>query len=178
MCKQKFARAIDGAVFPGIQGGPLMHIIAAKATCFREALSPIFRKYQEQILTNTSALAEALQPLQLSVVSGGTDNHLLLLDLRKSHPDLTGRDAQFALEKVNITTNRNTVPNETRNPFQASGLRLGTAAVTSRGMKKSEMQQIAHIIRVVLDNILGENTSCAVKDEVLALCSRFPLPYK
>ncbi|MDR0715208.1 MAG: serine hydroxymethyltransferase [Puniceicoccales bacterium] len=178
MCKQQFAKDIDSAIFPGIQGGPLMHIIAAKAVCFKEALSPMFERYQQQIIKNASCLAEELQILQLSVVSGGTDNHLLLVDLRDSYPEISGKDAQFALDKVNITTNRNTIPNETRSPFQTSGLRLGTPAVTSRGMKEPEMKQIASMIKLVLDNILHGEESFAIREEVIDLCSKFPLPYK
>jgi glycine hydroxymethyltransferase len=177
MCKQRFAKDIDSSVFPGIQGGPLMHIIAAKAVCFKEALSPMFKKYQGQILANALTLATELQTLQLSIVSGGTDNHLLLVDLRDSHPDITGKDAQFALDRVNITTNKNTIPNETRSPFQASGLRLGTPAVTSRGMGEPEMKQIANMIKLVLDNISGGEALHSIRDDVIALCSEFPLPY-
>ncbi|MDR3273799.1 MAG: serine hydroxymethyltransferase [Puniceicoccales bacterium] len=177
MCKQQFAKDIDSAIFPGTQGGPLMHIIAAKAVCFKEALSPMFKKYQQQILVNASALAVELQTLQLSIVSGGTDNHLLLIDLRDSHPEISGRDAQCALERVNITTNRNTVPNETRSPFQASGLRLGTPAVTSRGMKEPEMKQVANMIKVVLDNVSRGEEFSTIREDVMELCSEFPLPY-
>lgn len=178
MCKRQFAKNIDSAVFPGTQGGPLMHIIAAKAVCFKEALSPTFKKYQKQILANASTLAAELQTLQLSIVSGGTDNHLLLVDLRDSHPDITGKDAQCVLDRVNITTNKNTIPNETRSPFQASGLRLGTPAVTSRGMKEPEMRQIASMIKLVLDNISDGREFSSIREEVIALCSKFPLPYR
>ncbi|MDR1255343.1 MAG: serine hydroxymethyltransferase [Puniceicoccales bacterium] len=177
MCKQQFAKDIDAAIFPGTQGGPLMHIIAAKAVCFKEALSPIFKKYQQQTLANASHLAAELQALQLSIISGGTDNHLLLVDLRDSHPEISGKDAQCALEKVNITTNRNTVPNETRSPFQASGLRLGTPAVTSRGMGVSEMKQIANMIKLILDNVSNEKEFPAIREGVIELCAEFPLPY-
>jgi glycine hydroxymethyltransferase len=155
-----------------------MHIIAAKAVCFKEALSPLFKRYQKQILSNASALAAELQALQLSIVSGGTDNHLLLVDLRDSHPDITGKDAQCALDRVNITTNKNTIPNETRSPFQASGLRLGTPAVTSRGMKEPEMKQIASMIKLVLDNIFDDGEFPSIQEEVVALCSEFSLPYR
>jgi glycine hydroxymethyltransferase len=178
MCKHRFAKDIDAAVFPGVQGGPLMHIIAAKAVCFKEALAPMFRKYQAQILANASILTSELQALQLSIVSGGTDNHLLLVDLRGSHPEVTGKDAQSALDSVNITTNRNTVPNETRSPFQASGLRLGTPAITSRGMKEGEVKQIASMIKIVLDSISDGEILAKVRGEVIALCSKFPLPYR
>lgn len=177
MCKREFAKAIDSAVFPGTQGGPLMHIIAAKAVCFKEALSPMFKKYQQQTLLNSTALVNELQAEHLSIVTGGTDNHLLLVDLRKSHPDITGKDAQCALDVVNITTNKNTIPNETRSPFLASGLRLGTPAVTTRGMKENEMKIIADIIKTVLDNISNTDLLKRMKDNVIDLCKKFPLPY-
>ncbi len=177
MCKKEFAKAIDSAVFPGTQGGPLMHIIAAKAVCFKEALSPMFKKYQEQILINARTLAEELALKKLTIVSGGTDNHLLLVDLRGSHPEITGKDAQNALDKVNITTNRNTIPNETRSPFLTSGLRLGTPAITTRGMKESEVKTIADMIAMVLDNINDTSTLQTIQKHVIDLCVQFPLPY-
>ena len=177
LCKAQFARAIDGAVFPGIQGGPLMHIIAAKAVCFREAARPEFRDYQRRVLENAAALAEILAELGFAVVSGGTDNHLLLLDLRENLPALAGRTAQELLERANITVNKNTIPGETRSPVETSGLRLGTPAVTSRGMGQEELRQIGRWIAEILTASDGEATIAAVREKVLALCARFPLPY-
>ena len=152
MCKEEHGKAIDSAVFPGNQGGPLMHVIAAKATCFKEAAKPTFKEYQQQVITNSSSLATALSAKGFHLVSGGSDNHLMLLDLRPSHPELTGKKGQIALDGANVTLNRNTVPGETRSPFQTSGLRIGTPAVTSRGMKENEMKEIAGIIFDVLSN--------------------------
>jgi glycine hydroxymethyltransferase len=177
LCKQEHAKAIDSAVFPGNQGGPLMHVIAAKATCFQEAGKPEFVNYQKQVKANACALATSLAEYGFHVVSGGTDNHLLLLDLRPSHPEMTGKEAQLALEGANLTLNRNTVPGETRSPFQTSGLRIGTPAVTSRGMKEGEMKVISEIIDQVLrspgDTSVLENE----QKKSLALCKDFPLPY-
>jgi glycine hydroxymethyltransferase len=177
LCRAEFAKKIDSAVFPGGQGGPLMHIIAAKAVCFREAAKPEFRDYARQIRRNAVALADALTARGYKLSSGGTDNHLMLIDLRKSHPNLTGKEAQIALDEANITTNRNTVPGETRSPFQTSGLRLGTPAVTSRGLREPEMALIAE----ALDTVLGGPTDPArlaqAKAIALDLCARFPLPY-
>jgi glycine hydroxymethyltransferase len=177
LCKEEYAKAIDSAVFPGNQGGPLMHVIAAKATCFQEAGKPGFKTYQSQVMANANAMAEALSAHGFHVVSGGTDNHLLLLDLRPSHPDMTGKEAQLALEGANLTLNRNTVPGETRSPFQTSGLRIGTPAVTSRGMKEEDMEIIAEIISAILKNPTDESNLLAQKEKSLALCSKFPLPY-
>lgn len=177
MCKKEFAKAIDSAVFPGTQGGPLMHIIAAKAVCFKEALSPMFKKYQQQIIINASTLATELSAKGLSIATGGTDNHLLLVDLRGSHPDITGKDAQSALDTINITTNRNTVPNETRSPFLASGLRLGTPAITTRGMKENEVRDIADMIKIALDYINDTEVFNDLRSRVVDLCAKFPLPY-
>lgn len=177
MCKKEFAKAIDSAVFPGAQGGPLMHIIAAKAVCFKEALSPMFKKYQQQILLNAQTLASSLSAKGLTITTGGTDNHLLLVDLRDSHPNITGKDAQSALDSVNITTNRNTVPNETRSPFLASGLRLGTPAITTRGMAEPEVQTIADMIKITLDHIADAEVLNNLRSQVTDLCAKFPLPY-
>ena len=146
MCKQEYAKAIDSALFPGTQGGPLMHVIAGKAVCFKEALQPEFHIYQEQILKNSKTLCNAMKGKGYDIVSGTTDNHLFLIDLRKNLPDVSGKEAQIALDAANITLNKNTVPGETRSPFQASGLRIGTPAVTTRGMKEPEMQIIAQMI--------------------------------
>ncbi len=177
LCREEYAKAIDSAVFPGNQGGPLMHVIAAKATCFQEAGKPEFVSYQKQVKANAHAMADALTELGFHVVSGGTDNHLLLLDLRPSHPEMTGKEAQLALEGANLTLNRNTVPGETRSPFQTSGLRIGTPAVTTRGMKEPEMRLIADIIHEVLKNPDDETILKVQREKSLALCSKFALPY-
>jgi len=175
MCRQEYAKAIDSAVFPGSQGGPLMHVIAAKAVCLGEAAKPEFKSYQQQVVLNAKALATGLSQRGLSLVSGGTDNHLLLVDLRPSHPDLTGKVAQNALEKANLTLNRNTVPGETRSPFQASGLRIGSPAVTSRGMMEEQMAEIADLIADVLDDPENDAVLQAAKQKTLAICKEFPL---
>jgi glycine hydroxymethyltransferase len=177
LCKEEHAKAIDSAVFPGNQGGPLMHVIAAKATCFQEAGKPEFANYQKQVKENANALATSLAEYGFHVVSGGTDNHLLLLDLRPSHPEMTGKEAQLALEGANLTLNRNTVPGETRSPFQTSGLRIGTPAVTSRGMKEGEMKVISEIIDQVLRSPGDMSVLENEQKKSLALCKDFPLPY-
>ena len=177
MCKEQYAKAIDSAIFPGTQGGPLMHVIAAKAVCFGEALKDSFKEYQKQVAKNASALADALVKRGLSVVSGGTDNHLILIDLRPSHPELTGKDAQNALDKANVTTNKNTVPGETRSPFKASGIRLGTPAITSRGFVEADMEKIADIIKMVLDAPENEVEIAKAKAIAEELCKKYPLPY-
>ena len=177
MCKEEHAKAIDSAVFPGNQGGPLMHVIAAKATCFREAAKPSFIEYQQQVINNSSALASALNDKGFHLVSGGSDNHLMLLDLRPSHPEMTGKQGQIALDKANVTLNRNTVPGETRSPFQTSGLRIGTPAVTSRGMKENEMREIAGIISLVLSSTEDSSVLNEAQEKALALCNDFALPY-
>jgi glycine hydroxymethyltransferase len=177
MCKKEFAKAIDSVLFPGIQGGPLMHVIAGKAVCFLEALRPEFRRYQQQILDNSKALCEAMKKRGFRIVSGTTDNHLFLIDLRPTHPEMSGKDAQMALERANITLNKNTIPNETRSPFQASGVRIGTPAVTTRGMEAGEMLQIAGLLAEVLGNMADESVIANVKRRVIELCGDFPLPY-
>ncbi len=177
LCRQENGRTIDSSLFPGTQGGPLMHVIAAKAVCFQEALKPQFKEYQGQVVKNAKALAEALLELGFDIVSGGTENHLLMLDFRKTHPDLTGKAAQQALDKANITTNKNTVPGETRSPFQASGLRLGSPAVTTRGLQTEEMKTIAKAIAGVLADPADEEKIAQAKTIALDLCQRFPLPY-
>jgi glycine hydroxymethyltransferase len=177
MCKEEHAKAIDSAVFPGNQGGPLMHVIAAKATCFREAAKPSFIEYQQQVINNSSALASALNDKGFHLVSGGSDNHLMLLDLRPSHPEMTGKQGQIALDKANVTLNRNTVPGETRSPFQTSGLRIGTPAVTSRGMKENQMREIASIISLVLTSPEDSSVLNEAQEKALALCNDFALPY-
>ncbi len=177
MCKEEHGKAIDSAVFPGNQGGPLMHVIAAKAICFGEALKPSFKQYQAQVISNASALADSLSEFGFHLVSGGSDNHLMLVDLRPSHPDLTGKQAQIALEGANVTLNRNTVPGETRSPFQTSGLRIGTPAVTSRGMREPEMSEIGAIINQVIASPEDEESVNQAKEKALALCGNFGLPY-
>jgi len=181
MCKAAHAKAIDSAVFPGTQGGPLMHVIAAKAVCFGECLKPEFKAYSEQIVKNAKALAAAFLSRGYKLVSGGTDNHLFLVDLRTKFPELTAKKAQETLDLANITCNKNTVPFETRSPFQGSGIRLGTPAVTSRGFKEADMEEIASCIDTVLAAIGtdGEATAIAeTKKRVVALTARFPLPYR
>ena len=177
MCREQYAKAIDSAIFPGTQGGPLMHVIAGKAVCFGEALKDSFKEYQKQIVKNSKALAEGLMKRGIGLVSGGTDNHLLLIDLRIKHPDLTGKDAQTALDKANITTNKNTIPGETRSPFKASGIRLGTPAVTSRGMKEEDMDRIAEAIVTVLNAPEDEAEIAKAKAIAEELCKTHPLPY-
>ncbi|MDR3144083.1 MAG: serine hydroxymethyltransferase [Puniceicoccales bacterium] len=177
MCKEKFAQIIDASVFPGTQGGPLEHVIAGKAVCFLEALRPEFKQYQAQIIGNAAALAGAMLARGYHVVTGGTDNHLMLIDLRTVHGNVTGKDAQVALERANVTTNKNTVPHETRSPFLASGIRLGTPAVTTRGMREKEMLKIADLIAMILSHMDDESVAEDVRKEVLRLCAEFPLPY-
>jgi glycine hydroxymethyltransferase len=181
LCKAAQAKGIDSAVFPGTQGGPLMHVIAAKAVCFGECLKPEFKTYSAQIVKNAQALAAAFTKRGYKIVSGGTDNHLFLLDLRPKFPELTAKKAQETLDLAYITCNKNTVPFETRSPFQASGIRLGTPAITTRGMLESEMAEIADCIDVVLAATASEREVAAVaetKKRVVALTGRFPLPYR
>jgi glycine hydroxymethyltransferase len=173
MCGKEFAQAVDKAVFPGMQGGPLMHTIAAKAVCFQEALRPQFRDYNRQIVKNCTVLAQALADGGLRLVSGGTDNHLLLIDL--SNRGITGLEAEKALGLAGITVNKNTIPRETRSPFVTSGLRIGTPAVTSRGMKEPEMRFIGAKILQVLADIQDEREIARVKGEVTAMAGRFPI---
>ena len=171
MCKEEWAKAIDKAIFPGTQGGPLMHVIAAKAVCFGEALTDEFKAYQHQIILNAKALENALRAEGISMVSDGTDNHLILLDFSDS--EMTGKRLETLLEEANITVNKNTVPNEKRSPFVTSGVRVGTPAITSRGLKEEHMVMIAKwIARVVRE---GEAAVPGVKAEVEALMKNFPL---
>lgn len=169
LCKEEFAKAIDKAVFPGTQGGPLMHVIAAKAVAFHEALQPEFKVYQQQIVNNAQALAKALQDMGFRLVSGGTDNHLMLIDVKSK--GLTGKEAEKMLDDANVTVNKNTIPFETEKPSVTSGVRVGTPAVTTRGMKENEMAEIAEIFKVIL---LDKNPQQA-KTMVKALTDRFPL---
>jgi glycine hydroxymethyltransferase len=175
LCKEKYAKEIDSQAFPGIQGGPLMHVIAAKAVCFQEALQPSFRVYQEQIIRNARALAEGMRRNGFRLVSGGTDNHLMLVDVGSK--GVTGKDCQAALDQSGITINKNTIPFETRSPFQASGIRLGTPAVTTRGMKEAEMAAIADMISEVLLDLKHTENIAKVRQRVRELTARFPLPY-
>ena len=176
LCNVGLAQAIDKAVFPGLQGGPLEHVIAAKAVAFREASQPEFAVYAAQIIRNAQALAEALASEGFRIVSGGTDNHLMLVDLRSFDPDLTGKVAQEALDQAGITLNKNTVPGDPRTPFVTSGLRIGTPAVTTAGMREPEMAEIAALISRVLRNPDDSAELAGVRDEVAVLCSKFT-PY-
>lgn len=175
LCKEKYAKEIDSQAFPGIQGGPLMHVIAAKAVCFHEAMQPAFKAYQEQVVRNAAALAEGMKRNGFRLVSGGTDNHLMLVDVGTR--GLTGKDCQIALDDAGITVNKNTIPFETRSPFQASGIRLGTPAVTTRGMKEPEMAAIADMISEVLMDIKNLDNFAKVRSRVRELTAKFPLPY-
>lgn len=175
LCKEKYAKEIDSQVFPGIQGGPLMHVIAAKAVCFHEAMQPAFKTYQEQIVKNAKALADGMKRNGFRLISGGTDNHLMLVDVGAR--GLTGKECQIALDDAGITTNKNTIPFETRSPFQASGVRLGTPAVTTRGMKEAEMAAIADMISEVLMDIKNLDNIAKVRSRVRELTAKFPLPY-
>ncbi len=176
LCKADFAAAIDKSVFPGLQGGPLEHVIAAKAVAFGEAAQPSFSEYARQIVANARALAAALAERGFRLVSGGTDNHLMLVDLRAYDPELTGRQAQETLDRAGITLNRNTIPDDPRPPFVTSGLRIGTPAVTTAGMKEPEMAEIAALIDRALGGSGDDGALDAVRDDVTVLCSKFP-PY-
>ena len=175
LCPEKYAKEIDSQVFPGIQGGPLMHVIAGKAVCLQEALQPTFKAYQEQIVLNARALADGMKRNGFRLVSGGTDNHLMLVDVGAR--GLTGKDCQAVLDEAGITINKNTIPFETRSPFQASGIRLGTPAVTTRGMREPEMAAIADMISEVLMDIKNVDTLTKVRRRVRELTARFQLPY-
>jgi len=171
LMKEEHAAAINRAVFPGLQGGPLMHVIASKAVCFKEAMSPEFKQYQQQVAKNAQALAKALQDNGITLVSGGTDNHLMLMDLRGL--DLTGKVAENMLDEIGITANKNTIPNDPQSPFVTSGIRLGTPAVTSRGFVEEDMVEIAAIIKMTLTDF--ENTQDEARKRVEALCAKYPL---
>jgi len=170
---EEIAKKIDKAIFPGIQGGPLMHIIAAKAVAFKEALLPEFKEYQKQVVKNAKAMADALVKGGLRIVSGGTDNHLMLVDLRAK--GVTGKQAEESLEKAGITCNKNAIPNDPEKPFITSGVRLGTPAITARGMKEDEAVKIAEMIIKVLENVNDDEKIAEVKNEVLKLTEKFPL---
>ena len=171
LCKEEFAKAIDKAVFPGNQGGPLMHIIAAKAVALGEALTEDFKEYGKQIVKNAAVLCDELKALGIDIVSKGTDNHLMLLDLRKY--GISGKELEKRLDEVHITTNKNTIPNDPASPFVTSGLRIGTAAVTTRGFKEEEMKLIAHWIKDVIADFEGNKER--ITKEVEALCEKFPI---
>jgi glycine hydroxymethyltransferase len=175
LCKSEHAKAIDKAVFPGSQGGPLEHVIAAKAVCFKEALSPSFKDYARRVVENARTLAKALIANGFKIVSGGTDNHLMLVDLRNRGGALTGKVAQLALDDAAITVNKNTVPKETQSPFVTSGIRIGTSAVTTRGMGPTEMHQIAALIDRVLRAPDDASVKSSVREEVRTLTRAFPL---
>ena len=171
LCKEKYAKQIDKAIFPGTQGGPLMHTIAAKAVCFREAMSDDFKEYIKNVVNNCKSLALELSKMGINLVSGGTDNHLLLINLTKN--GITGKELEDRLSEVNITVNKNTVPNETRSPILTSGVRIGTAAVTSRGMNENEMKEIAKCIYLSITDF--ENNKDNIKSCVESLCSLHPI---
>ncbi|AQQ55151.1 serine hydroxymethyltransferase [Planococcus lenghuensis] len=173
LCKEEFAKKVDKKIFPGIQGGPLMHVIAAKAVAFGEALQPEFNTYIEQVVKNAKTLADALQSEGIDIVSGGTDNHLLLIDLRSL--GLTGKVAEHALDEVGLTTNKNTIPFDPESPFVTSGIRIGTAAVTTRGFKEAEMQEIAAVIASILKNPEDGDVKKEAAERVANLTSNYPL---
>jgi glycine hydroxymethyltransferase len=173
LCKTKYAKDLDRSVFPGIQGGPLMHIIAAKAVCFREALQPDFAEYQRQLVANARRLAAGLSSAGFRLVSGGTDNHLMLVDVFSR--GLTGKVAEAALGKAAITVNKNAIPFDQNPPMVASGIRVGTPAITSRGMREPEMDIVADLIARALSTPDDDAALAAVKSEVEALCRKFPL---
>ena len=171
LCKEKYAKALDKNIFPGMQGGPLMHIIAAKAVCFKEALEPDFKVYAKNVIANCKVLGEELVKLGFKLLSNGTDNHLILIDL--NNKDITGKEAEKLLDSIGITVNKNTVPNETRSPFVTSGIRIGTAAVTTRGFDKEAMKEIAGIINDAIEN--RNNDLEGLRERVKTLCSKYPL---
>lgn len=174
LCKQEFAKDLDRNVFPGIQGGPLMHVIAGKAVCFGEALKPEFTDYARQIIANCQALCEALQQEGLRIVTGGTDNHLILADVKSSY-GITGKKAEALLDEINITCNKNTIPFDQEKPFVTSGIRLGTAAMTTRGFQEEEFRQVARWITTVLKNPEDETLKAKLRQEVMEMTARYPL---
>lgn len=171
LCKEMYAKQIDKAVFPGTQGGPLEHVIAAKAVCFGEALKPEFRTYQEQIVKNSKALADAMLAEGFDLVSGGTDNHLILVDLRKQN--ITGKEMQSRLDEVYITVNKNGIPNDPQKPGITSGIRIGTPAVTTRGLRETEMKEIARLVRLAAEDF--ENRADEIRRSVTEICGRYPI---
>ena len=175
LCKEEFAKDVDRSVFPGVQGGPLIHVIAAKAVSFGEALQPNFKQYQQQILNNAQVLAQTLADAGLRIVSGGTDNHLMLVDVYMDGKGITGKAAEKALDEVHITVNKNTIPFDTQKPFTASGIRIGTPALTTRGMKEDEMRQIGRMIAAVVHESESEEVKKRVRNEVLEITAKFPM---
>lgn len=175
MCKEQFAADLNRRVFPGVQGGPLMHIIAAKAVAFGEALKPEFKTYQQQVLDNAKALAETLQAAGLRIVSGGTDNHLLLVDVYMDGKGITGKDAEKALDEVHITVNKNTIPFDTQKPFVASGIRVGTPALTTRGMNQDDMRAIGNMIAAIIHDPASDDVKTKVRNDVAELTARYPM---
>ncbi|MGB7202266.1 MAG: serine hydroxymethyltransferase [Pyrinomonadaceae bacterium] len=175
MCKEEFAADLNKRVFPGVQGGPLIHIIAAKAVAFGEALKPEFKTYQQQVISNAQVLAATLKDVGLRIVSGGTDNHLLLVDVYMDGKGITGKAAEKALDEVHITVNKNTIPFDTQKPFVASGIRLGTPALTTRGMKEDDMRAIGAMIAAVINEPESEEVKTRVRREVTELTARFPM---
>lgn len=173
LCKEEYAKAIDKAIFPGIQGGPLMHVIAAKAVALGEALQPEFKEYGKQVVVNAKALAKSLQEEGLKIVSGGTDTHVMLVDVRST--GLTGKEAEHILDDVNITCNKNTIPFDPASPFVTSGIRLGSPALTARGFQEEDMQEVAKIIAKVLNNATDEAVLTEAKARVKVLCDKHPL---
>ena len=173
LCRSQYAKAIDKAIFPGTQGGPLMHVIAAKAVAFKEAMTDDFKKYQAQIVKNAAALADKLMQNGFALVSGGTDNHLLLLDVRNRN--LTGKAAERLLDDVGVTVNKNSIPNDPAGPMVTSGIRIGTAAVTTRGFNEADMAEIADLITLALDHPTDESVHAQVRTRVKTLCDRYPL---
>jgi glycine hydroxymethyltransferase len=175
MCEEKFAKTIDSTLFPGVQGGPLMHVIAAKAVCFQEALQPSFSEYQRQVVVNAKALAAGVAQHGFRIVSGGTDNHLMLVDLRPK--EINGKEAQETLDKAGITVNKNAIPFDTYPIFKPGGIRIGTPAVTTRGMKEEEMLEISDLLSEALANRTDDSALAKVRDKVRDLTRRFPLPF-
>jgi glycine hydroxymethyltransferase len=173
LCREEFAKKLNSNIFPGIQGGPLMHVIAAKAVAFKEALEPAFKDYAAQVVKNAMALADGLMKRGFNLVSGGTDNHLMLVDL--SGTDITGKMAEETLESAGITVNKNAVPFDTRSPFVTSGFRIGTPATTSRGLREKEMELVADWIGRALQNVANEAELSSIRAEVKELCRKFPL---
>jgi glycine hydroxymethyltransferase len=171
MCREEYAKAINKAIFPGTQGGPLMHIIAGKAVCFGEALKPEFKEYQTQIVKNSATLAKGLLDYGFNLVTGGTDNHLMLVDLRPFH--ITGKELERRLDEVYITVNKNAIPNDPEKPFVTSGIRVGTPAVTTRGMKEDDMKLIAKFIYEAASDF--ENKADSIRKDVNDLCAKYPL---
>lgn len=171
LCKEKYGKDLDKAIFPGMQGGPLMHVIAAKAVCFKEALEPEFKVYIEKVIKNTKVLGEELTKYGFRMVSGGTDNHLLLVDL--TNKNISGKDAEKLLDTVGITVNKNTIPSETRSPFITSGIRIGTAATTTRGFNEDDFREVARFINYVIEH--KDEDLSKIRQEVIALCAKYPL---